>query len=178
MKKLFNKLNSTLKTKFKNCQLLVMDFDGVLTNDMVYFDKHGSEYVQGRRSDGFGLKMLRETAGIKMTVLSQEANAVGRVRAKKMEVPYMHAENTAEKLKKLTKLVKSLGLPWDNVCYIGNDINDLACIKKVGIGVAVADAYDQVLDAADYTTERKGGAGAVREVCELILYAKGIHPYP
>ena len=66
----------------------------------------------------------------------------------------------------------------DSVCFVGNDINDVDCIKEAGLGIGVADSYKQVLNVANYITVRKGGNGAIREVCELILYAQDKHPCP
>ena len=100
-------------------------------------------------------------------VISKEKNKVVQVRCRKLDIKCL--DGIDNKKDSFLKEVKKRKLKLENVCFVGNDINDSECIKIVGIGVAVADAYPEVLKAADYITRKKGGKGAVREIADLIL---------
>jgi len=145
---------------------LVMDFDGVLTDNRVSVDQDGRESVQCSRADGMGLELLRKV-GLPLLVLSKEENPVVAARCKKLRV---RCEQGIEaKLPALHAYCAELGIALENVVYVGNDINDLECLRAVGCGVAVADAHPEALSAARLVLAAKGGEGAVRELCEMIL---------
>jgi YrbI family 3-deoxy-D-manno-octulosonate 8-phosphate phosphatase len=145
---------------------LVMDFDGVLTDNRVSVDQDGRESVQCSRADGMGLELLRK-AGLPLLVLSKEQNPVVAARCEKLRV---RCEQGIEaKLPALHAYCAELGIALENVVYVGNDINDLECLRAVGCGVAVADAHPEALSAAQLVLAAKGGQGAVRELCEMIL---------
>ncbi len=149
-------------------QLLVLDFDGVLTDNSVFVDGNGVESVVCNRSDGLGIG-LAQRAGLHVVVLSSEQNPVVGARCRKLAIEYVHGiEN---KLRVLQELVESKRLTPDAVAYVGNDVNDVECLRWVGLPIAVADATPQVIAVARYTTRRGGGHGAVREVCDLLLAA-------
>ena len=117
--------------------LLVMDFDGVLTDDRVWVDESGSEMVAANRSDGFGLARLRQM-GIPALVISKERNPVVTARCRKMEVECIQSVDL--KVEVLTEYLEEKGIPPGNVIFVGNDLNDLPCFPKIGFAVAVADA--------------------------------------
>ena len=145
---------------------LVMDFDGVLTDNRVLVDQDGRESVQCSRADGMGLELLRK-AGLPMLVLSKEQNPVVAARCKKLR---LRCEQGIEaKLPALHAYCAELGIALEQVVYVGNDINDLECLWAVGCGVAVADSHPEALRAAKLVLAAKGGEGAVRELCDLIL---------
>lgn len=145
---------------------LVMDFDGVLTDDRVSVDQDGRESVTCSRADGMGLELLRK-AGLPLLVLSKEQNPVVAARCKKLRV---RCEQGIEaKLPALLAYCEELGVAPEHVIYLGNDINDLECMRAVGCGVAVADAHPEALRTARLVLAANGGKGAVRELCELIL---------
>jgi len=145
---------------------LVMDFDGVLTDNRVSVDQDGRESVTCSRADGMGLELLRK-AGLPLLVLSKEQNPVVAARCKKLRV---RCEQGIEaKLPALLAYCAELGIAPEHVVYVGNDINDLECLRAVGCGVAVADAHPEALRAAKLVLAAKGGEGAVRELCEMIL---------
>lgn len=176
MEYVFKKINLAVVKKLKECKLLVLDFDGVLTENGVFVDENGKETVRCDRSDGLGLELVRRHGGIDTLILSTELNPVVAARAKKLKIPAIQTD--LPKTDSLSAEAKSRNLPLDDICYVGNDLNDLGCMKKVGLAVAVNDAYSQVKKAAAYVTKANGGRGAVREICELILYAKKKHPHP
>jgi len=111
---------------------------------------------------------LRER-GVEVMILSSEPNPVVKARASKMGVEAIHGIDIRGKGEALKQLLAEKNVDAANVVYIGNDLNDLPCFEIAGWAVAVADAYPEVLQAADYVLSRAGGHGAVREVCELVL---------
>jgi N-acylneuraminate cytidylyltransferase len=151
----------------KNVELLVMDFDGVLTDDRVWVDQDGSEMVASNRGDGLGLERLRKLTNIPAMVLSKETNQVVAARCKKLDLPVI--QSVEDKTKALEALIKQRGIIKKNVVYIGNDLNDLACFPLVGFAVAPANAQLEVRQQADLVLAHAGGSGAVRELCELLI---------
>jgi N-acylneuraminate cytidylyltransferase len=147
-------------------QLLVLDFDGVLTDNRVWVDQDGREMVAANRSDSLWLNMLREK-GIQVFVISKETNPVVATRCRKMDVPCIQGEDDKETA--LKKLLAGGGFDPAHTVYCGNDENDLPCFPLVGWAVAVADSVPNVLRQADFVLSRPGGHAAVRELCELIL---------
>jgi len=149
---------------------VVTDFDGVHTDDRVYVDQDGRETVAVSRGDGMGVARLRE-AGVRMLILSSEINPVVAARARKLGVPVLQGQ--ADKATALRKWLADEGLDPARVAYVGNDVNDLGCLALVGWPIAVPDAHRSVLAAARVTLTRPGGEGAVRELCERVLAARG-----
>ena len=147
-------------------QLLVLDFDGVLTDNRVWVDQDGREMVTANRSDSLGVNLLRQ-AGVETVVISKETNPVVAVRCRKMNIACIQGEDDKETA--LKKLLAERGVDPVNAVYCGNDVNDLPCFPLVGWAVAVADAMPEVARQADYVLSRSGGCGAVRELCDLIL---------
>ena len=158
--------NNTLKEDFKKIKLLVLDFDGVMTNNKVYIDENGKEMVCCSRADGLGIENLKKQ-GVKILVLSKERNRVVKARCKKLKVKCVQKVN--DKLKTLNQALEEMNILPSQVCYLGNDINDIECVKFVGLGCAVRNSHLTLLRVADYVTKNKGGDGAVREICDLIL---------
>ena len=176
MKKIYDKLPQKLKKEFSKIKFLVMDFDGVFTDNKVYTDQKGRETVMSDRGDGLILDLFREHSDVRLLILTKEPNPVNLARAKKLKIPCVNrVDNKNEYFK---KEISKRKLSNKEVCFMGNDLNDIGCIKEAGIGVAVVDSYPQALKVSDYITKHKGGHGAIREICEFIMYAKKMHPYP
>jgi YrbI family 3-deoxy-D-manno-octulosonate 8-phosphate phosphatase len=152
-------------------QLLVLDFDGVLTDNRVWVDQDGREMVTANRSDSLGVNLLRQ-AGVETIVISKETNPVVAARCRKMNIPCIQAED--EKDTAIRKVLADRKINPAQVVYLGNDVNDLPCFPLVGWAVAVADAMPEVTRLVDYVLTRPGGRGAVRELCDLILKRVGI----
>lgn len=148
--------------------LLVLDFDGVVTDNRVWVDEEGHEMVAAYRSDSLIMRKLKQ-AGTDVLILSSEINPVVAARARKMKVEAIHGVGLDDKAEVLKTLLESRTIEPARVAYIGNDLNDLTSFALVGWAVAVADAQPEVLRAADFVTSKPGGHGAVREVCDLIL---------
>jgi N-acylneuraminate cytidylyltransferase len=149
--------------------LIVTDFDGVITDNRVWTDETGRETVAASRSDSMHVRELRER-GIEIVILSSEPNPVVRARAAKMgDVEAVHGIDIRGKGVAFREILARKHVDAAHVAYIGNDLNDLPCFELAGWSVAVADAYPEVLRKADYVLSKPGGYGALREVCEMIL---------
>ena len=151
----------------KKVEMLVMDFDGVLTDDRVWVDEDGHEMIAALRSDALGLRILREKTGIKVLVLSREANPVVAARCRKMNVPFL--QGVMDKAAVLLETLHKEGIDPANVVYVGNDIVDLPCFSIVGCAIAPANSYPLVLQQADIVLEKNGGHGAIRELSDLLI---------
>ena len=163
-------------------KLLICDFDGVFTDDAVYVDQHGTESVRCLRADGYGITRL-QAAGVPVVVLSAEVNPVVAARCRKLGVRCMQGHT--DKLAVLMAYSRGWhedpgmpvpeGVPLEHIAYMGNDVNDIECLKAVGFPIIVATSEKAVLEwrtTKTYVTKRWGGNGAVREVCDLILEAR------
>jgi N-acylneuraminate cytidylyltransferase len=146
--------------------LVVFDFDGVLTDNRVYVLEDGREAVVCDRGDGMGLSLLR-AGGVPIVVLSTEENPVVAARCRKLQLEYRHG--LADKAAALQALAREKHVDLQHVVYVGNDVNDTACMDAAGFAVAVADAHPAAKEHADFVLSRPGGAGAVRELCDLLL---------
>ena len=150
----------------KQVDLVVFDFDGVMTDDRVWVDQSGHESVAANRRDGMGIAAMHKS-GIQMVVLSTEPNPVVTARCRKLDLPVI--QGLTDKATALHHLLQERQLQPENVIYVGNDINDLPCFGLVGCAIVVADAHPDVLAQADIILSHPGGHGAVRELCDRIL---------
>ncbi len=149
-------------------ELIVCDFDGVITDNKVWTDQDGREMVAAYRSDSIRIHELR-AQGIEAMILSSEPNPVVAARAKKMGVEAIHGVGLQDKGRVMREVIERKNIKAENVVYIGNDLNDLPCFAIAGWSVAVADAFPEVIRAADHVLAKPGGHGALRELCDLIL---------
>jgi 3-deoxy-D-manno-octulosonate 8-phosphate phosphatase (KDO 8-P phosphatase) len=150
-------------------RLIAFDFDGVFTDNTVYVNQDGVESVRCWRSDGLGLARLREV-GVEAFILSTETNPVVTARAKKLKLPCR--QGIEDKAVAILAACAEFGIAPQHTLFVGNDINDIPGFRSVGVPVAVADAYPEVLPHVVYQTEMRGGFGAVREVCDMVFHAK------
>ncbi len=146
--------------------LIVFDFDGVMTDNTVSVSQDGSESVTCSRADGLGIDLLR-TTGVPIIVLSTERNPVVAARAKKLGLPCHH--EIGDKSAFLAEYIASHGYRSERVVYVGNDVNDAGCLEQVGIPVVVGDAHPDAARLARIKLVNHGGRGAVRELADLIL---------
>lgn len=149
-------------------QLIVFDFDGVFTDNTVYVTQDGVESVCCWRSDGLGLSRLR-SIGVGAFIISTEANPVVTARANKLKISCK--QGVKDKATAILEICSELGISPEQTMFVGNDINDIPAFQSIGMPVAVADAYPEVYPFVLYRTEKSGGFGAVREVCDLIYHA-------
>lgn len=146
--------------------LIVFDFDGVLTDNRVIVLEDGREGVVCNRADGLGFDMFR-LADIPVMIISTERNAVVARRAAKLRTPVLR--NVGDKKQTLVQHCRQVGIDLGRVIFVGNDLNDLAAMASVGFPIAVADAHPAVLAAARTVLTSKGGDGAARELAENVL---------
>jgi len=150
----------------KDVVLVVFDFDGVMTDNRVWVDEQGHESVAAYRSDSLGIKALRKV-GLQTLVLSTETNPVVAARCRKLEIECV--QSVESKGEALRHLLAERQIDPHQVVFLGNDTNDIPCFPLVGCAVVVADAQPAALSQADLVLKNRGGHGAVRELCDLIL---------
>jgi N-acylneuraminate cytidylyltransferase len=149
-------------------ELVICDFDGVITDNRVWVDQDGHETVAAYRSDSVRIKDLR-AVGIDVMILSSEPNRVVEARARKMGVEAIHGIALHDKGRVMQDVLGQKNIKAENVIFVGNDLNDLPCFEVAGWAVAVADAYPEVIAAADHVLQKPGGHGALRELSDLLL---------
>ncbi len=155
------------RTLPEKISLIVLDFDGVLTDDRVWVNARGEEMVAASRSDGLGLERLRHETDIEVMVLSRETNLVVKARCEKLKLPVLQA--VQDKREAIRRVLAEKQVPAEEVLFVGNDITDLVVFPEVGYAVAPVDAHLDVIRQADLVLSKKGGKGAVRELCDMIL---------
>jgi 3-deoxy-D-manno-octulosonate 8-phosphate phosphatase (KDO 8-P phosphatase) len=155
----------------KRIRALVLDVDGVLTDGGMYYGPGGEGLKRFNVKDGMGLRLVLE-AGIAVALISGEASEILRRRAEKLQIADVFI-GVEDKLKTMEGFLAARKVAVEDAAYVGDDVNDLPPMSKVGLPVAVADAAPQVRKAARWITTRRGGDAAVREVCDAILAARG-----
>ena len=156
---------------FENIELIVYDFDGVMTDNRVMVDQNGNESVMANRGDGYGVGMIRKL-GVKQVILSTEVNPVVEMRAQKLNLEVIHG--VSDKKQTLEKYCADRNISLDRVMYLGNDLNDIDAMKCVGIKGAPKDAEPEILEIADWISEKNGGYGVVRELARLITLERNV----
>src|SRR4051812_23258317 len=154
-----------------NIELILSDVDGVMTDGGIHILDDGQQLVKFHIRDGMGVRLWRE-AGKRFGIVTGRNLESIRRRASDLKVDVMRL-GIDDKLPEVDRIVADFGLEREQVCYIGDDLLDLAAIRSVGLGVAVADAVEDCRRAAKYTTSVRGGQAAIREVVELILKKTG-----
>ena len=158
--------------KLKHTQLLLLDVDGVLTDGSIIYNDEGSETKIFNARDGFGLKLVM-SAGIEVGLVTGRSSKALRHRCDNLGIRYLF-DGIADKAIILEKIAAQTGVGPDNAAFVGDDLPDLPIMKSAGLSIAVADAHEIVRQRADWTTQARGGHGAVREVCEALLKAQGL----
>jgi YrbI family 3-deoxy-D-manno-octulosonate 8-phosphate phosphatase len=148
-----------------------VDVDGVLTDAGMYYGPDGEVLKKFNTRDGMGLARVRD-AGVAVAIISGEDSAIVHARAAKLCIDDVFC-NAANKRAVIDELCARHALDLEQVAFIGDDLNDLPALACVGLACAVADATEPVQAVAHYVTHRRGGDGAVREVCELLIAARG-----
>jgi 3-deoxy-D-manno-octulosonate 8-phosphate phosphatase (KDO 8-P phosphatase) len=159
-----------LEERCRAVELILADVDGVLTDGKIILDNQGIESKQFHIHDGLGIKLWQK-AGYRFGVITQRSSQSLKVRAAELGIEIVR-QGTPDKLASVKQVVSEVRLGVAQVCYLGDDLPDLPVLRAVGMGVAVADACEELRQAADYVTKAPGGAGAVRETIELILKAQ------
>lgn len=162
---------TTLAKALAGIRLFATDVDGVLTDAGMYYSESGDEWKKFNTRDGMGIKLLQRAGLITALITMENTKLVAR-RAEKLAIPEVH-QGVQDKVSVLRNMAARHNLTLEQVAYIGDDVNDLEALQAVGCSAAPADAIPPVLKVVHYVCKKKGGEGAVREVADLILTAKG-----
>lgn len=163
---------SSLKNIAKGVRLLILDVDGVLTDGSIILDNNGNEYKAFHVRDGHGIKML-QNAGVKIAIITGRYSKVVERRARELGITEVF-QKCLQKKSVYSRLLTKYGITQAEVAYVGDDIVDVPILASVGMPVAVADADEATKKFALLVTRNRGGRGAVREVTDFILRAKGL----
>jgi len=157
--------------KAARIRLVVFDVDGVLTDGSLFLGDDGQEYKAFNSKDGLGMKMLQRS-GVKIGIITARNSRVVALRMESLGIEYLY-QGQEDKLPAFRELQQKLGLSIEQVAYVGDDVVDLPIMIRAGLAIAVQDAHKLVLEHAHWKTSARGGRGAAREVCELLLEAQG-----
>jgi 3-deoxy-D-manno-octulosonate 8-phosphate phosphatase (KDO 8-P phosphatase) len=160
-----------LSEKASKIKMLLLDVDGVMTDGCITMNDRGEETKAFNVKDGLGLKMLM-SSGVEVVILTGRKSQVLALRAEELGIEKVY-QGVKDKNTLCKQLRKVKDFKKEQVCSLGDDLPDLAMFMESGLNIAVADAVKEVREAADFITKSKGGFGAVRETCELILKSQG-----
>jgi 3-deoxy-D-manno-octulosonate 8-phosphate phosphatase (KDO 8-P phosphatase) len=160
-----------LNEKSNNIKLILLDVDGVLTDGSIILGESNQELKIFNIKDGLGIK-LAQAGGIEIGIITGRTSEAVKKRAHELAIKILY-QAQPDKLKAYEQIKNDLGLKDDQIAYVGDDLNDLKLLQKVGFSTTVNDACDEVKAEADFITKTPGGKGAVREVIELILKSQG-----
>lgn len=160
-----------LKDKIAKIKFLFTDVDGVLTDAGVYYSASGEALKKFSLRDGMGAERLRKLTEVQIGIITGEQSEIVKRRAEKLNIQELHL-GIKDKLSLLKERIKLLGISLEEVAYIGDDMNDLEVIEHAGLTAAPADAVEEIISRVHYTCRAKGGQGAFREFCELIIKYK------
>ena len=160
----------------RRIRLVALDVDGVLTDGGIFLGATASgERVEMKRfeiTDGLGIQLL-QNAGVEVAIVTGRESAAVRLRAEELRIRECHQGTTAGKLAVLAGIVDRLGLEWSEVAFVGDDLADLPVLRRVGLPATVANAVPEIRAVARWVARRRGGEGAVRELAEALLQARG-----
>jgi YrbI family 3-deoxy-D-manno-octulosonate 8-phosphate phosphatase len=155
---------------FKELKLFATDVDGVLTDAGMYYGESGEELKKFNTRDGMGIKLL-QAEGVMIAIITMEQTKIVARRAKKLGITEVF-QRAKDKVSVLTHLSEKFNIPFEQMAYMGDDVNDVGALQAVGYAAAPADCVDQVRLVVHYLCQKKGGEGAVREVIDMILAAR------
>jgi 3-deoxy-D-manno-octulosonate 8-phosphate phosphatase (KDO 8-P phosphatase) len=164
------RISAALRKKAAKIRLLLLDVDGVLTDGAIIIDDRGVETKQFHVRDGQGISLLMRS-GVDVGFVTGRRSKVIRHRARDLGVRLVY-QGLADKLACYEEIKRNHDLKDDQIAYVGDDLIDLPVLRRVGLAVSVADGWSELSSTVDYTTEERGGRGAVREVAELLLRAQ------
>ena len=158
--------------KAKNIELVIFDIDGVMTDGGLFFDNNGGEYKAFNSLDGHGLRMLLE-CGVQAAVITGRKSELVKHRMNDLGITLLY-QGYRDKTPAFEALLKEVNIKKEQIAYVGDDVIDLPIMSQLDFAIAVQNAHPFVKQHSHWITERSGGHGAVRDVCELILEAKGL----
>ncbi len=163
-------MEQELQAKAQKIKLAIFDIDGVFTDGKITYNEHGAEIKSFHVHDGIGIKLLMQS-GIEIAIITSRQSPIVSQRMQELGVKHVY-QDCRDKLIVFKALLKKNKLTPDQVAFVGDDLPDLAAMQQAGLGIAVANSVDIVREHADWQTQTKGGKGAVREVCEMIMQAQ------
>ncbi|MGB5158129.1 KdsC family phosphatase [Desulfobacterium sp. N47] len=158
------------KTRLKHVRLLLLDVDGVMTDGTIIYDDNNIQTQTFHVRDGLGIRLLM-LAGIEVGVITGRKSEALHHRCKNLHIGYIY-DNVKNKVEILHEIIAKTGINADDIAYMGDDLPDISIMKEVGIPIAVANAHEIIIEISHIVTSAKGGAGAIREICEAILKAQ------
>lgn len=157
--------------KASHIKLAIFDVDGVLTDGTLFIGDDGQEYKSFNSKDGLGMKLL-QASGVEIAIITARSSKVVEHRMHGLDITHVY-QGCLDKLEAFQTLSEKLGLGAEQVAYVGDDVIDLPVMRRVGLAIAVQDAHPLAKQHAHWQTPNKGGRGAARDVCELIMEAQG-----
>ncbi len=167
-------MKKSLREKLQHIKILIMDVDGVMTDGRIIINDDGRETKNFDVRDGHGIKLVQRY-GIEVALLTGRQSEVVKHRANELGITEVH-QKIFNKKEVFVEILQKNNLNANQAAFIGDDIIDIPVLKEAGFSATVADAIDIVKKTVDYVTKNKGGRGAVREVCEMLLQAQGRWP--
>jgi 3-deoxy-D-manno-octulosonate 8-phosphate phosphatase (KDO 8-P phosphatase) len=158
--------------KAAKIKLVIFDVDGVLTDGSLFRNDDGQEFKAFNSKDGHGMRMLQDS-GVDIAIITGRNSKVVEHRAKDLDIRHVY-QGKRDKLPAYKELMQHVGLQDDEVAYVGDDVVDLPVMCRVGLAICVQDGHPFVKQHAHWITEHGGGRGAGRDVCEMIMQAKGL----
>jgi len=155
------------KEQLKTVKLLSLDVDGILTDGGLYYTETGDELRKFNVKDGMGMKGAR-LVGVELCIISASTTNAIQERGKRLGIPHVYTGAT-NKIEILQKICDELGIGLENVAHMGDDLNDISIMEKIGTPITVADGVEAVKAETIYITQKNGGKGAVREICDLLI---------
>lgn len=161
----------SLMSKISKIKIVLTDVDGVLTDGGMYYTDEGQVMKKFNVKDGLGAVLLKKN-GYQIGIISSDKSPLIRTRGERLSMDYIYVD-ARDKVKALNEICEKNNLTYENIAFIGDDLNDLEMLKAVGFSAAPSDSVDEVLAVVDYVCTRKGGKGAYREYVDLIMKDKG-----
>lgn len=169
---MFSQLQQSLLNRASKIRLLGLDVDGVLTDGRLWINDRGEESKCFHVRDGHGIKMLIQ-AGIPVALITARKSAAVNRRVKELSIPH-YLPGCRDKAAAMDELMARCGIDSENICFVGDDLLDLPVLRMAGLAVTVADGHSSLAGCCHWQTQNRGGQGAVREVCDLLLYAQDL----
>lgn len=156
---------------YEKIKLVILDVDGTLTDGGIYYDSNGNELKRFDVKDGLGIKVAM-SMGLEFAIITGRESPMVIKRANELGIQYLKT-GIQKKYSAMVELIIELGLTLENVCFIGDDLNDLQCMNNVALKMCPSDAADEIKEISDYVSAKNGGYGAVRECLEVLSCKKG-----
>lgn len=167
-------MSENINTRAAGIRLLLLDVDGVLTDGRLYITAEGEAMKAFNTLDGHGIKMLQRS-GVRVGIITGRKSAPLQARAKELGIKLL-VQGREDKLSALKEILEEHPMPMEEIAFVGDDLPDLDVMVQVGLSISVPAGHEDVRKRAHYITHAPGGAGAVREVCDMLLKAQGNYP--